>query len=207
MRHADKIRQLIAREAARLMYEEGIREYRDAKRKASKPFGSEKTLSLGSHLPSNVEIHDELQRLVESEGTEILSERLLRLRLAALTWMELFTPFDPRLIGSVLTGSVTERSDIDLHLFADDTEEVELFLRKRSIPFERENVTIRKDGKVRDYTHLYIDDDGVIIECSIYPLEDRRRVSKSSITGRPMEYAGVKKIRRLVEDMVSEKES
>ena len=57
MTRADRIRTVIAREAARLMYEEGMKEYRDAKRKAARPFGPEKTLSLGSHLPSNAEIH------------------------------------------------------------------------------------------------------------------------------------------------------
>jgi hypothetical protein len=62
MRKEDRVRQLIAKEAARIMYEEGVREYRDAKRKASRQFGPEKALSLGSHLPSNAEIHWELQR-------------------------------------------------------------------------------------------------------------------------------------------------
>ncbi|MCK7515602.1 MAG: hypothetical protein MZV70_74245 [Desulfobacterales bacterium] len=52
-----------------IMYEEGVREYRDAKRKAAKAFGPEKTLSLGSHLPSNAEIHEELSRFIRmNEG-------------------------------------------------------------------------------------------------------------------------------------------
>jgi len=42
MRRDDRIRRCIAQEAARLMYEEGVREYRDAKRKAARHFGPEK---------------------------------------------------------------------------------------------------------------------------------------------------------------------
>jgi hypothetical protein len=55
MRKEDSIRRMIAQEAARLMYEDGVREYRDAKRKAARQFGSEKALSLGSCLPSNAD--------------------------------------------------------------------------------------------------------------------------------------------------------
>jgi len=202
MKGTDRIRQLIAREAARLMYEEGIKEYRDAKRKAGKPFGSDKALSLGSHLPSNAEIHEELRALLELHEEEELPGRLLELRLIALGYLELFAPFTPYLVGSVLSGVVTSQSDIDIHLFADDPEEVENFLRAHEIPFETELVSIRKGGAFHDYSHIYIDDKGVTIECSVYPTAERHRVSKSSITGRPMERAGAKALRRLIGDML-----
>ena len=202
MKGTDRIRQLIAKEAARLMYEEGIKEYRDAKRKAGKPFGSDKALSLGSHLPSNAEIHAELRALLELHEEEALPGRLLELRLRALGYLELFAPFAPYLVGSVLSGVVTEFSDIDLHLFADDPEEVENFLRAKEIPYETETVSIRKGGAFHDYTHIYIDDRGVTLECSVYPTAERHQVSKSSITGRPMERAGAKALRRLIGDML-----
>ena len=48
---ADRILLLIAREAARLMSEDGVREYRDAKRKAAHRFGPAKGLALGNRLP------------------------------------------------------------------------------------------------------------------------------------------------------------
>jgi hypothetical protein len=97
MTHADQIRTLIAREAARLMYEDGVKEYRDAKRKAARRFGPEKTLSLGSHLPSNAEIHAEVARLIALFEEGAAPERLLRLRVAALRWLELLAPFQPLL--------------------------------------------------------------------------------------------------------------
>lgn len=197
-----RIRQLIAREAARLMYEEGIREYRDAKRKAARQFGPEKALSLGSHLPANAEIHEELQRLINLYEEETLPERLLGLRLTALRLMELLAPFHPYLVGSVLNGAVTERSDIDIHLFAASCEEVEEFLRSRRIPFEQEVVTIRQGGEFVDYHHIYLDEDGVEVECSVYPLEDMHRIPRSSFTGKPMERAGVKRLKGIIEGMV-----
>ena len=200
MRQEDRVRQLIAQEAARIMYEDGVREYRDAKRKAARHFGSEQTLSLGSHLPSNAEIHRELQRLIALYEEDVLPERLMRLRLLALGQMELLAPFHPYLVGSVLSGTVTEQSDIDLHLFAGSSEEVEDFLRSRRIPFEQEVVTIRHGGEFFEYPHIYLDAAGVVVECTVYPREDIHRIPKSSITGRPMERASAKRLRRILAD-------
>ncbi|WP_136524860.1 hypothetical protein [Geomonas ferrireducens] len=198
MRKDDKIRSMIASEAARLMYEDGVREYRDAKRKAAKRFGPEKALSLGSHLPTNAEIHDELASLIATREEKVLPERLLRLRLTALSYLEFFAPFSPYLVGSVLSGAVTERSDIDIHLFADAVEDVEKMLAEHGMAFQTETVPIRKGGVIRDYTHIYLENDGVEIECSVYPTEERRNRTISSITGKAMERANAAQLKRII---------
>jgi len=206
MNRDDKIRRSIAREAARLMYEEGVREYRDAKRKAAKSFGPEKALSLGSHLPSNAEIHEQLAILVRMHEGDAQPERLRRMRLAALSWLELFEPFRPYLVGSVLTGTVREESDIDLHLFADSPEEVERFLDERDIPYDPETVSIRYGSEIHDYFHLYLEEDGIVIDCTVYEPDERHRRPKSSITGRPMERADAARLRELIAEKVPETE-
>lgn len=203
MHTRDNIRRLIAAEAARLMYEEGVREYRDAKRKAAKPFGAEKALSLGAHLPSNAEIHEELQRLIALYDEKVLPERLLHLRLLALRLMELLEPFRPHLVGSVLSGAVTERSDIDLHLFAESCEEVEDFLEAQEVPFELEVVSVRRGQDFLEYPHLYLKEAGVEVECTVYPLADLHRIPKSSITGKAMERATLKQLQRFIETMLA----
>ena len=202
MNRDDKIRRSIAREAARLMYEEGVREYRDAKRKAAKSFGPEKALSLGSHLPSNAEIHEQLAILVRMHEGDAQPERLRRMRRAALSWLELFEPFRPYLVGSVLTGTVREESDIDLHLFADSPEEVERFLDERDIPYDPETVSIRYGSEIHDYFHLYLEEDGIVIDCTVYEPDERHRRPKSSITGRPMERVDAARLRELIAEEV-----
>jgi hypothetical protein len=204
MRKTDRIRELIASEAARLMYQDGVREYRDAKRKAAKRFGPEKTLSLGSHLPTNAEIHEELAKLITSQEEDRLPQRLLSLRLTALSYLELFGAFSPYLVGSVLSGIVTERSDIDIHLFADSTEEVEDLLTQRGMAFETETVPIRKGGVIKEYTHIYLEDAGTVIECSLYPVEERRNRTVSSITGKPMERAGAARLKKIIAESLGE---
>ncbi len=120
------------------------------------------------------------------------------MRLAALRLMEALAPFQPRLVGSVLSGAVTERSDIDLHLFADSCEEVEDFLLQQGMSFEEEIVTIRHGGNFYDYPHFYLEEGGVVVECTVYPLADLHRAPKSSITGRPMERVSTKQLRKLI---------
>lgn len=203
----DRLRQLIAREAARLMYEEQIKEYLTAKRKAARRFGPEKRLCLGNHLPSNAEIHAELQRLIALREPRVLPERLLRLRLLALKYLELLAPFRPYLVGSVLSGCVTERSDIDLHLFADDPEEVERFLAERDMGYETETVTIHKGGRFHDYLHIYLEEGGVELEMSVYQLRERQNVPRSSITGKPMQRADASQLRRLIAESLEAEEN
>lgn len=188
------------------MYEEGVGEYRDAKRKAAKRFGPEKSLSLGSHLPSNAEIHAQLRRLIETYEEKEHPERLKKLRYAALSYMEMLEEFSPLLVGSVLTGAVTSTSDIDLHLFAPSVEDVEERLDALEIPFETETVPIRKGNEIIEYTHIYIQHEDTLVECSVYPPEDKHRRTISSITGKAMERASITKLRRLILQKAEEEE-
>ncbi len=198
MHQIDRIREEIAQDAARLMYEEGVKEYRDAKRKAAHRFGRHKALSLGSHLPSNAEVHAELVQLIKRYEGEVLPERLLQLRLLALKYLVFFAPYRPLLVGSVLKGAVRANSDIDLHLFADDPEEVETFLNQQAIPYTQETVTVQHGNRFIDYPHIYLEEGETVVECTIYPPEERRHPPKSSITGKTMERASAKHLAELI---------
>src|SRR3954469_24450507 len=110
-----KLRQAIALEAARLMYERAESEYFTAKRKAAKRLcrGPVKP----SDLPSNAEIRDRIQLFARLHEGEQRTANLKEMRLAALHLMRQLLRFRPRLIGSVMTGHVRKGSDIDLHVF------------------------------------------------------------------------------------------
>src|SRR6516164_9149226 len=113
----DKLRQAIALEAARLMYERVESEYFTAKRKAAKRLcrGGVKP----EDLPSNAEIREQVQVFARIHEGDRRTEHLRDMRLEALRLMRLLRPFRPRLIGSVMTGHVRKGSDIDIHLFSD----------------------------------------------------------------------------------------
>lgn len=181
-------RRLITREAARLMYEEGVEQYYDAKRQAAKHVlgHSCKNYKLQlKHLPSNGEISDELANLVQFYEGDRHKKRLFAMRVIALDYMKDLDGFYPRLIGSVSTGKVRSTSDIDLHVFTDNIESLECHIRSLSWDFETRQITIRKNNKFLDYTHIYIN--GVFpVELSVYPYKDIRIQGRSSTDGKPI---------------------
>src|SRR5882672_4360973 len=112
-----KLRQAIALEAARLMYERTESEYFTAKRKAAKRLCRRGVKP--EDLPSNAEIREQIQLFARIHEGDQRTENLRDMRLEALRLMRLLRSFRPRLIGSVMTGHIRKGSDIDIHLFAD----------------------------------------------------------------------------------------
>src|SRR5207302_9369512 len=112
-----KLRQAIALEAARLMYERVESEYFTAKRKAAKRLCRRGVKP--EDLPSNAEIREQIQLFARIHEGDKRTENLRDMRVQALKLMRLLRAFRPRLIGSVMTGHVRKGSDIDIHVFSD----------------------------------------------------------------------------------------
>src|SRR5262249_38577971 len=149
-----KLRQAIALEAARLMYERIESEYYTAKRKAAKRL-CRRGVKPGD-LPSNAEIRDQIQLFARLHEGERRTENLRDMRLEALRLMRLLRPFRPRLIGSVMTGHVRKGSDIDLHVFSDNAGLVADFLEKEGLQFDVERKQIVKFNETRTFTHIHV---------------------------------------------------
>lgn len=127
-----RIRSQIAELAARIMVEHGIRDYGLAKRKAARQLN----LPEGYSLPRNEEIDAALierQALFEPEEQ---SATLAALRAQALEVMQVFERFEPVLCGSLVSGAVSEHSQIELELGAESSKEFEQFLVNQDIEFK-----------------------------------------------------------------------
>src|SRR5436309_5248003 len=146
-----KLRQAIALEAARLMYERVESEYFTAKRKAAKRL-CRNGVKPGD-LPSNAEIRDQIQVFARIHEGERRTENLRDMRLQALRLMRLLRAFRPRLIGSVMTGHVRKGSDIDLHVFTDSPALVADLLEREGFQFDLERKHVVKHGEARVFTH------------------------------------------------------
>src|SRR5262244_1680961 len=143
----DKLRQAIALEAARLMYERVESEYYTAKRKAAKRLCRRGCKP--EDLPSNAEIRDQIQVFVRIHEGDRRTENLRDMRVEALRLMRLLRPFKPRLIGSVMTGHVRKGSDIDLHVFSDSPALVSETLQREGYQFDLERKQIVKHNEAR----------------------------------------------------------
>lgn len=119
----------IASAAARLMAEDGITDYHQAKRKAARQLG----LPEHTAFPDNAEVEAELRTYRSLYQEEGHAELIDALRHTALELLDLLEEFRPYLTGSVLDGTAGEHSKIDILLFADSAKEVEIFLLNRGI--------------------------------------------------------------------------
>lgn len=187
------IRQLIVREAARLMFEEGVDQFLDAKRKAAKRIVGKQIRD----LPSNGEISDELYELTKFHNGESHHSTLFEMRLLAMDVMEHLADFNPRLIGSVSTGRIRDGSDIDLHIFSDSLETLLHHLDLLQWPYELKQVLIQKDGRPQEYTHAYLDM-AFPVELSIYPVNEIRVRGRSSTDGKPIDRISLFRLRDMM---------
>lgn len=191
-----QMRQRLAQEAARLMSEEGVRDFQTAKRKAAERLGAPNT----RNMPRNTEIEEAIQHHQSLFLGDEQLQQLDKLREAAVQAMRFFEPFQPRLTGSVLTGTAGAHSDINLHLFTDTPEEVYLFLMEAGIPYEeghRHARTSRDTSADAPYVKMLAGN--YSIDALIFPAKAIRQAPPSPVDGRPMARANVNQVEELLE--------
>lgn len=159
-------RQDVAREAARILYDRTVKEYKDAKEMAASSLGSES-------LPSNFEVAVELERLTEElEGSERLT-RLIEMRKIALELMEGLREFNPVLIGSVWRGTIRKGSDIDIVVYHEDPKHMEDRISAVYPVSGREQKTFTLNGLPRSSVHILFKEKGNEGEVVVRPPNDR----------------------------------
>jgi hypothetical protein len=100
------------------------------------------------------------------------------------------------LIGSVATGHVRAGSDVDLHVFADHPDDVVARVRELGWTFDVRRVSIMKQGKVREFTHVEVCD-VFVVELTVYAPEELRIRPRSSTDGKPIVRLGEGAVRGL----------
>jgi hypothetical protein len=190
-----KLRQAIALEAARLMYERVESEYFTAKRKAAKRLCRRGVKP--EDLPSNAEIREQIQLFARMHEGDKRTENLRDMRLEALRLMRLLRQFRPRLIGSVMTGHVRKGSDIDLHLFSDSPALITDVLEQAGCQYDLERKQVVKHGEARVFTHIHVYD-RFNFELTVYPQDKAHYVFRSSVTGKAIERASVRELEELL---------
>lgn len=192
-----RIRQNIAQEAARIILESGKRDFYSAKRKAVNNLGGEDTFP----MPSNKEVEQALVEYQQIFHAHTQPQLLTKLRQAALKAMELFSPFEPRLTGAVLSGTTDKNSPINLHVFTDTAEELNLFLMHHHIPFELQERRLRYTTEYSQAHPVYCFLAGEHhIELTLFPMRGKRQIPLSIIDGKSMPRATINTVRALLEN-------
>jgi hypothetical protein len=191
-------RNVVAQEAARIIVEQGIRDYRIAKIKAAERLG----MSTRGSLPGNTEIEQAVSEHLLLFGGDSHATLLRDLRQAAISAMQLLEAFSPRLVGPVLAGTADDNSAINLHVFADSPEAVALYLTDRNITcrlYERRLKSRRGRNASPDIFPGYeFALNGEAIEATVFLIDGIRQAPVSPIDGKPMKRADEKSVRALV---------
>ncbi|MGH8152757.1 MAG: hypothetical protein ACREPF_08505 [Rhodanobacteraceae bacterium] len=193
-----QLRRRVALEAARLISEHGIRDFRMAKRKAAEHVG----VSDEGCLPRNREIEEALrehQRLFRGDAQpRALRER----RDAARDAMRLLERFDPRLVGAVLEGTADTHSPVCLHVFDDSPEAVAGFLRDRGITFEARARMLRVDRQRNaEFPVLLFDAGGASVDVTVFPRDALRQAPLDPIDERPQQRASLAALEELLAEL------
>ena len=194
--HAGELRRRIAVEAARLISEQGIRDYHLAKRKAAERVG----ITAETALPRNDEIEAALrehQRLFDADEQP---QHLAVLREAAREALLFFSRFEPRLVGAVLDGSADRHSAVCLHVFADQAEAVANFLDEQGIPYEQHDRCLRLTrDDARDFPAFQFSAGKIPVDVTVLPLALLRRAPLERGGDKPMPRARLAALDALIE--------
>jgi hypothetical protein len=192
---AELLRLAVAEEAARIMREQGVEDFLQAKRKAAERLG----VTDAAILPRNTEIEAAKiahQRLFAADRHEA---DLASLRRAALEAMRLVSDFEPRLVGPVLAGTASAHSEINLHVFSETPEAVSMQLEERGVPHE---VVERRLRYERDRTVAYPAVRFVAgqqtVDAVVFPLDGIRQSPASPVDGKPMRRASATEVASLL---------
>ena len=185
-------RQLIASTAARLMAEDGITDYTQAKRKAVQALGLPERVP----LPDNAEVEAELREYQRLFQNETQREHLLHLRKRAQAVMTTLERFNPYLTGAVLDGTAGDHSEIDIQLFTDSAKDVEIFLLNQRIAYEHSDPrTTRAEAVLTLHTDA-------LINLIVYPRKEERVAFKTR-DGRTRQRMSLAAMNKLAQDTVS----
>lgn len=184
----------IASAAARLIAEDGINDFHQAKRKAVRQLG----LPEHTALPDNAEVEAELRTYWTLYQDEEHAALLQSLRQTALELMELLADFRPYLTGSVLDGTAGPHSNIDIQLFADSAKEVEIFLLNQGIDYEHAEPRNERAEAV-----LVVETEDADANLIVFPPHLERTAFKYR-DGRPRERARMEAVAALLEQEAAE---
>lgn len=189
------LRHQIAVEAAQLIAEQSDLSYAQARNKAAKRL----RCTDQRQLPENREIEQALKSHLQLFQPSAQAMQLQQLRESALEAMRLFSPYQPRLVGPVLTGVASRHTPITLILFSDTVETVAISLMEWKIPCRQREVLLDYSHKKRVARSVFRFHAGEHqVELLVLPNSDRHNLPLDPTEGRPQKGASLEQLQELI---------
>ena len=173
-RRDSNLRRHIAYIAARMIAEDGIADYATAKLKAARQAG----LTDSHVLPDNDEIEEALREYQDLYQKDEQPAHLRYLREVAVKVMREFDDFRPALVGSVLSGTAGQWSDVNLQLYTDDPKSLSMFLLNKRYRFEEGSRRVRRGGREDEVPQISLEVDDVTVTLTVLDPDDERSAAR-----------------------------
>jgi hypothetical protein len=193
-RRDTNLRRHLAYVAARMMAEDGVPDYASAKLKAARQAGLADT----NLLPDNQEIEEALREYQGLYQKEDQPAHLRRLREVAVKVMREFDDFRPALVGSVLSGTAGQFSDVNLQLFTDDAKALTMFLLNRRFRFEEGSRRVSRGGRRDEVPQISLDFEDVTVTLTVLDRDDERSGARARSDDDPPMRARLADVERLL---------
>ncbi|MBC8023716.1 MAG: hypothetical protein H7Y14_11385 [Burkholderiales bacterium] len=167
------LRRHIAYIAARMIAEDGA-DYATAKQKAARQAG----LADANLLPDNHEIEEALREYQELYQKDEQPAHLRHLREVAVKVMREFEDFRPALVGSVLSGTAGQFSDVALHLYTDDAKALTIFLLNHRYRFEEGTRRVQRGGRFDEVPQISLEVEDVTVTLTVLDPDDERSAAR-----------------------------
>ena len=193
-------REEIAYAAARLVADGEAQDFAGAKLKAVESLG----LVNSRNMPDNLQVQSALISYLQFYEGQILIERLATMRQAALTAMQFFKLFEPRLVGPVLYGSAVEHSAVTLHLYTDELESVTRFLYDENIEYQLTGTTLKVNSRESlDFPTYIVLNNGFEFELVVFPWSFYAHPPLSGLDARRYKRADADAVQQLIDESLS----
>ena len=193
-RSNNNLRAMLAQEAARLISDHGIEDYRAAKVKAAE------NLALRNHgaLPTNWEIDTALAERNRIFAADYHAEALKLMRRTAANIMQELRVFNPCLVGSALSGNITARSPITLHLFSEPAENVGIQLDSCGIHHyaTAQKIRVRRDTVELCPGYRFYSNE-IEVKTTVFQERRKQHAPLSPVDGKPMRRARLQEVELL----------
>ena len=191
------LRARIAERAARMVACDGA-DYGSAKRRALRELVGD-AHPPAQLLPDNAEVEHEVRRYQALFLAEQQPARLRFLRVIAQEVMAQLAQFRPYLSGAVLNGTAGAHDDVCLHLFADSTKDVLLFLLDRDVQFTLCATPPAKGARHEPLETVCFDWRKQSVHATLYEFNDLRGAAKPRADKRPLR-ADIDAVRAMLAD-------
>jgi hypothetical protein len=192
-RRDSNLRRHLAYVAARMIAEDGA-DYASAKLKAARQAG----LADSNLLPDNQEIEEALREYQGLYQKEDQPAHLRRLREVAVKVMREFEDFRPALVGSVLSGTAGQFSDVNLQLFTDDAKALTMFLLNRRYRFEEGTRRVSRGGRLDEVPQISLEVEDVTVTMTVLDRDDERSGARVRSDDEPLIRARLADVERLL---------